>query len=370
MSRMLHSLTLVALAGLAAACTDEPTATLSTSSPEPLAVSVMSRNAYIGADVDAVIAALATPDPNDDLAALTTAIETLAVTDFPTRARAFAAEIAAAAPHVVGFAEISLIDVDLTPLGMNVDFTLDFLPILQAAFAERGLNYRVGAQVKNVDVTVAGGLVRLVDWDVVFYDGDRVSWQTVRAENFQNNIPPEALPPGLVIKRGWIWGRATIGANTVNVVHTHPESGGDGDATHPLSQLRAGQAFELVAALEGVSPVVLMGDLNDQPGSPLYQVLAGAAFADAWTALRPGETGNTCCHAYDLSNATAQLTKRIDYVFTRGMKHPGGDYPKSTITVIGDDPADRVAGPAYPLWPSDHAGLVAEFFVPPAVGSR
>jgi len=363
-------LPVLVLGGLVAACTDTgPDPSLGTTSPESLSVSVMTRNAYVGADVDAVMAALSTDDPNDDLAALTDAITTLGATDFPARAQAFADEIAAARPHVAGFAEMSLIDVDLTPLGMDVDFTLDFLPILQAALAQRGLDYALGARVQNVDVSVAG-LVRLVDYDVVLYDASRVAWQTVRAENFVNNIPPELVPPGLVIKRGWIWGRVTIGNNTINIVDTHPESGGDGDPTNPLSQLRAGQAFEIVAALEGVSPVVLIGDLNDQPGSPLYQVFTGAAFTDMWSALEPDETGYTCCNAYDLSNATPEFTKRIDYVFARGMRHPGDDYPKSSITRVGNDSADRVDGPAYSIWPSDHAGLVANFFVPPAKGLR
>jgi len=356
---------------LLAACSDAPSAPdLNSASPDPLAVSVMARNVYVGADVDAVIGALGTADDTDDFPALQYAIETLGLTDFPTRAQALAAEIAGTRPHVLGLAEISFIDIDLTPLGVGIDFTLAFLPILQAALADRGLNYAVGAEVQNIDVSVAGGLVHLVDYDVVLYDADRVAWQTVVAKTFENNIPPELLPPGLVLKRGWIWGRATIGAGTINVVSTHTESGGDGDPTHPLSQLRAGQAFEIMAALEGVSPVIVMGDLNDQPGSPLYSVLVGSAFTDVWPALRPGDPGNTCCHAYELSNAETNFVKRIDYIFARGFEHPGGDFRKSSITITGADPSERVVGPAYPLWASDHAGLVAEFFLPPATGLR
>jgi len=361
----------VPLAALLAGCSDATAPPeFAHTSPDPLAVSVMARNAYVGADVDAVIGALGTPDPTDDFPALLYAIETLGVTAFPARAEALAAEIAATRPHVVGFAEISFIDIDLGPVGVAVDFTLDFLPILQAALADRGLHYTVGALVENIDVSVAGGLVRLVDYDVVLYDTDRVTWQTVVARNFLNNVPPEALPPGIALRRGWIWGRATIGNNTVHVVSTHLESGGDGDPNHPLSALRAGQAFEIMAALEGVSPVIVMGDLNDRPGSPLYEVLAGSAFTDVWSVLRPGETGNTCCHAADLSNATAAFSKRIDYIFARGFEHPGGDFRKSAIQLTGADPAERVAGPAHALWASDHAGLVARFFLPPAHGRR
>jgi hypothetical protein len=32
---------------------------------------------------------------------------------------------------------------------------------------------------------------------------------------------------------------------------------------------------------------------------------------------------------------------------------------KGRIELVGEVPADRFAGTAHPLWPSDHAGLVA-----------
>ena len=51
-------------------------------------ISVMTQNLYVGADVDLVIRALATPNPNDDFAALMFAIETVGKTDFPARAQA------------------------------------------------------------------------------------------------------------------------------------------------------------------------------------------------------------------------------------------------------------------------------------------
>ena len=54
-------------------------------------VTVMSRNMYIGADVDRVIVALATPDPTDDLPALLGALGVVQATDFPARAAAMAA---------------------------------------------------------------------------------------------------------------------------------------------------------------------------------------------------------------------------------------------------------------------------------------
>jgi hypothetical protein len=59
---------------------------------------IITRNLYVGTNVDAVISALRTEDPADDLPALVAAIETLQRTDFPARAAAIADEIAKTHP--------------------------------------------------------------------------------------------------------------------------------------------------------------------------------------------------------------------------------------------------------------------------------
>src|SRR3954471_279684 len=62
------------------------------------AITVMTQNLYVGADVDLVIRALGTPDPGDDFPALQLAIETVGKTDFPARAQVIADEIARRRP--------------------------------------------------------------------------------------------------------------------------------------------------------------------------------------------------------------------------------------------------------------------------------
>ena len=74
--------------------------------------------------------------------------------------------------------------------------------------------------------------------------------------------------------------------------------------------------------------------------------------------LRPGVAGLTCCEPPDLSNPLPLLSRRIDYVFARGFEDPDGAL-LGTIDVVGNQPGDRVQGPAYLIWPSDHAGVVA-----------
>jgi hypothetical protein len=107
-----------------------------------------------------------------------------------------------------------------------------------------------------------------------------------------------------------------------------------------------------------------MGDLNDHPGSPMYQVLAGAGLTDMWQAMRPGAAGFTCCHAADLSNPVAKLTQRIDYVFARGLRTPH-TLVLGSIEILGARPGERVFGPAGSIWPSDHAGLALNLLLPP-----
>jgi endonuclease/exonuclease/phosphatase family metal-dependent hydrolase len=355
--RVARPLLTVAILFLAVACSDEssndggpfgPESEPQASQSTPSAITVMTRNMYVGADVDAVIAALVTPDPADDQAALVAAITTLQETAYPARAAAIADEVDSARPHVIGLQEVSKVDVSLPPLGIEVH--LDFLPTLLAEMEARGLHYDVAATVRNIEATPFPG-VSLVDEDVVLVDAERVEVHATDARTFSANLGPVA--PGVVLARGWVSASVTVGGRAYTVASTHLEPGG----IPGLDQLRAAQAVELVGALSGAAPAILMGDLNDIPGSPMYQVLAGAGFADMWTELRGAAIGSTCCHEYDLSNHVQRFDERIDYILLRDAAAP-----KGRIWLVGDVPADRFPGPAYQIWASDHAGLVARLF--------
>lgn len=349
---------LLAAVALSVAACDEPTSPTIPFGPDAGAESgapsgqfaeltVMTRNMYVGADVDAVIAALATPDLADDQAALITAIGTLHQTDFPARAGAMADEIARARPHVVGLQEVSRLDVSLPPLGVEVH--LDFLPMLLGELAARGLRYEVAAKVRNIETTPFPG-VGLIDEDAILVDAERVAVGATTSRTFAANLGEVA--PGVVLARGWVSASVTVGGRTYHVASTHFEAG----SFPGLDQLRAAQAAELVQSLPGGSPTIVMGDLNDIPGSPMYQVLVGAGFNDVWRALRGAAAGYTCCHLYDLSNPVQQFDERIDFVFARLA---AGDELKGRIDRVGDQPSDSVPGPVHRIWPSDHAGLVA-----------
>jgi hypothetical protein len=324
----------------------------------------MTQNLYVGADVDAVIAALMSEDPNDDLPALLTAIETLRKTDFSARAGAFAAAIARNRPDVVGFQEVSNIHIDLAGYGIPA-VDLHFLPVILDSLAARGLHYTVADTVRNIDVTLLGGAIGLVDYDAILVNADRVTEVVPYAQNFTYNLGE--IAPGVVLKRGFVEVGARIEGRLYWFVSTHPEP--DLNAETPLGALRQAQVAELVTVLGDSTPAFVMGDLNDDPGSPMYQVLQAAGFEDVWATLRPREKGYTVSHLADLSDPVSHLTRRIDYVWARGMDGPR-DRLQGEIKRINILPWERVQGPDYRIWSSDHAGLVAEFLEPPAHGRR
>ena len=252
-------------------------------------LTVMTQNLYVGADVDAVITALATPDPNDDIPALLDAVATIERTDFPARADAIADEIGRTHPVVVGLQEVSTIGVDIPPLGVSLH--VDFLPILLDALAAEGLNYVVAIRYENFTASPAPG-ISLTDAEVMLVDASRVQVLSAAGHTFAANLG--VVAPGVDLQRGWVTMEAVVDGTTYTFVSLHTEGTGPDEL---LLQLHALQVGEMAASLGTTSPAVVLGDFNAQPGSPAYQVMVDAGFTDVWGALRPGVRGYTCCQA-------------------------------------------------------------------------
>lgn len=320
-------------------------------------LTVMSQNLYVGADVDAVITALATPDPADDIPALLAAVATIEHTDFPARARAIAREVGRTRPAVIGLQEVSTIGVDIPPLGVSVH--LDFQQILLDALAAEGLNYQVGIRHDNFTAAPAPG-ISLTDADLLLYDASRVTAGAASGHTFQANLG--LVAPGVTLTRGWVQMEATVDGATYTVANVHTEGTGP-EAI--LLELHAYQVGEMAAALGAATPAVVMGDFNTTPGTPAYQVMEQAGFVDTWSALRPGVTGFTCCHVADLADMGSTLRERIDYVWSRGLgAAQGSGALRGQVTLLGDVPAERLQnGAGEWIWPSDHTGLVASLQV-------
>jgi endonuclease/exonuclease/phosphatase family metal-dependent hydrolase len=348
---------------VAIGCTDAPLAGPELSDVSPAiavgntrhlsaaATKLMSRNLYIGFDVDETIQALATGDPDIIQGAIEKAITTLIATDFPARAAAVAQEVDLLRPDVLGLQEVY--DMDVTVPGLP-EIHLPFLAILQQALADRGLNYVVAAEIQTTDAQLPG--ISLIDHDALLVNPDRVTVSGSDAQLYTYNLG-DPLGIGIAIVRGWTMIDASINGTELEIWNTHLESGSD----PAIVGLRGYQAAELVGRASTELPVMVMGDLNDQLGSPMYDAFTTGGFDNVWQVLEPTSPGYTCCHAADLSNVVAhfEFDQRIDHVFVRGLESIEG-----TVLRTGVLPAERVKGPYYKVYASDHAGLFAALMVP------
>jgi hypothetical protein len=352
---------LTALALLAVACADNPAVPDMEArkvSGHGSGITVMTRNMYVGADVDIVIGG----DPNQIPLLVAQAFQQMLQTNYPLRASLLADEIARTQPHLVGLQEVSLIRIQDPGdfLAGNpapaTTVVVDFLPILMAELEARGLDYRVVQTVQNTDVELpmvtspapTFADVRLTDYDAILAREDVATANTVAA-NFQAVLP---VNPFISIKRGYVAADARVNGRTYRFVNTHLESA--------TELIRGPQADELIATFAGeTKPLIMVGDFNSDAETlgPTYQKFGTAGYADAWL-RRTGteEQPLTCCHVADLSNTTFVLDERLDIVFTRNM----GLGP-AFATVFGDDPGEKSAG----LWASDHAGVAVRFPGPP-----
>jgi endonuclease/exonuclease/phosphatase family metal-dependent hydrolase len=317
--------------------------------PDPLTLRVMTRNLYLGANLDAIVKAKSL---DAALTAVAAGWAQVQANNFPTRARAIAREIGSVKPDFVGFQEAVLYRTQTPP-----DFTatpattvaLDYVAELRKALAARHLKYRFVGVAPWTDAELPAGSpatmdIRLTVRDALLVRVDRrLRVNRVRKAEYAATTP---LFGGLVTaKRGYVYADATMAGRTFRVATTHLESFND------ASQVAQGQ--ELGSALgRGRVPTILLGDLNsraDGTGTPTYANLVAAGFHDAWPEAHPGEVGLTCCHGDDLRELGGPFYSRIDYVLLKN------GFRAVAAGIVGQRPADRPHG----LWPSDHAGVWA-----------
>jgi hypothetical protein len=72
--------------------------------------------------------------------------------------------------------------------------------------------------------------------------------------------------------------------------------------------------------------------------------------------------------ASDLKNTASELDQRLDILFARNTPNMKGFAGGADLHVFGDTPASRfLTSYSYYLWPSDHAGLYGELWLPPGL---
>ena len=326
-------------------------------------VVVMSRNLYLGADIDVLL------DPNADLpTALATALQQVLQTDFPQRAnKALAQEIHDRQPHLVGLQEVTTYAITLGDgtIVPALGFPQDFMQLLLAELAALGDTYVEAARSPNValmfpiDFVQPGLFITYQDADAILVRGD----VSVLASSSGNYVNQQFLSVGGVVfpnLRGWAHVDADVNGKKIRFANTHLE-------IQLFAAVQEKQAGELIAELAASPwPVVLVGDFNsaanhDAPAeskTASYHLIRSAGYSDLWL-REPGSVGGlTCCQVADLSNTMSDLDQRLDVVFVRWGKAGFGG--QSSVKVFGNEFDDIFTHPlGYTLWPSDHAGVAA-----------
>jgi endonuclease/exonuclease/phosphatase family metal-dependent hydrolase len=312
---------------------------------------VMTQNLYLGSSLNA---ALGATTPQEFIIAVATIYGTVLFTDFPARAEAIADQIDAERPDLIGLQEVSR----WTTTGpAPPDF--DFLAILQQALDDRGLSYSVAAVSDNASIgpvplayplceesePLGACLVLLQDRDVILVNDDNLDLSVFNSQSGRYVAQVEVPTPVGVLSfdRGWASVDGTFEGKKFRFVNTHLEVGGNADV-----QEDQGREFLAGPARAG-GAVIAVGDFNsaaDGSTTTTYADLTKSYFDDAWSSDDPGYT---CCQNDTLTNFPSGLGSSIDFVFTHGASRALG------AAVIGDAPFQM----APPLWPSDHAGVVA-----------
>lgn len=331
--------------------------------PNGSAVTVMTRNLYLGADLGPVIAA---ENTEQVVAASGAVLRDVVANDFPTRAKGLAHEILEQKPDLVGLQEVAYWHTTpITPAGKEI--TIDYLDLLLNELNRGPDRYEVvvvqnefgtetpadfngvaddgpGGELANAEV-----LGRLQMRDVILArNGAGVHTWNASGGNFKTLLE---LPVGgqtVAVKRGWTATDAQVrGSHPFHFVNTHLE------AFHPL--VRAAQAKELVAPggpATSSLPVVLVGDLNSDDDTVegadrlAYLSLLGAGFVERSTSNPLGCCLNSALLAEGAGGSVADFNHQVDHVMTND---PAGiTLERSVVTGLL---------PVNGFWDSDHAGL-------------
>ncbi len=332
-------------------------------------ITVMTRNIYVGADVDAILQA---EDPNQVPLIVAQVFQSMIATNFSERAEALAKEISKNQPDLIGLQEVSLIrmqspgDAVLGGVTPAENVVIDQLQILIESLNALGLDYDVVAKVENSDVEMPMVVsavpefddVRLTDYDVILAKrGIEVS--NIDARNFKAKIVIPEM--GLELPRGYVAVTANVNGKKYRFVNTHLE---DADQGGDLLKIQLAQAAELMLRLDRVRiPVILVGDFNSAaPNELTYRLITSThRYQDTWikNTSNNNPDGFTYGHDLDLRNSTSNFWKRIDYVFFRNGMHKRKYMKLKEVKaeVVGNELKDRKPSG---LWPSDHGGVVTE----------
>ena len=350
---------------------------------------VMSRNIYLGADLNRPVVAAATAEAQGAgqagiLVALANAThetrDIVDATNFGVRSRLLAREIDFTNPDLIGLQEVALwrsgpLQLDQVGVANATTVDYDFLQMLLAELAKRGENYRAVVTGTRADVEVPsftgspfdgtmGGAVRdvrLTMRDVILLrvnSGLKVLDTADKVYNANLSIPVGGVE--FRFDRGYQYVDVSDGSEQTRFVNTHLESAS--------SDLAAAQATQVVAeATSATTRSILVCDCNSDPknstvapgdsvpNNAAYNVVR-AQYADQSKPTYWWQTGFTYGLSETVDDARSSFVERIDFVF--GRTAAGDPLSVRRTFVVGDRvwERDRDTG----LWPADHGGVVVK----------
>lgn len=327
-------------------------------------ISVMTRNLYVGTDLDPILGA---QSAQGFVAAAAAGYNQILASNPSERAAAVAKEIQLTQPDVVSLQEVYQWRTgpvfDPSPA---TTISVDQLASLQSALSARHLHYAPVVVQTNSDVEApvpAPGInadVRATDRDVILARTDLpqplLKVTNPHAGHYATNLAfPSPVLGQVVSKRGWVSVDITRLGRTTRVVNTHLER--FNPAIPATSVVQRAQNVELLASVGAVgTPVILSGDFNSGPSGanaseppPIatFTDTLDAGFVDTWTTTRSPGPGYTWPISDPDSRTTTTPDQQIDHVFTRGAIRP--------LTDVRTGFFKTPSG----LYASDHLGLVA-----------
>jgi endonuclease/exonuclease/phosphatase family metal-dependent hydrolase len=347
-------------------------------------VKVMTRNMYLGGNIFEVVNAIK-EDPGSIPFAVASFFQTVQQTNIDERAEALADEILLYEPHLIGLQEVSTYltqspgDFFAGNFSPNADFeVIDYITILMDKLKARKLKYKIAASVTNADVEVPmvteSGIIddlRMIDHDYILIRKDVLARNPV-ANNFSINAGLDIDLTGdgsgdvrFEFTRGFVAIDAKVCGQVYRFINTHLETGGDED----FKAVQAAQMHELLTILSVDTrplPFILVGDLNSDPEHtpfmhdiyglvvpPYMQAIEYAEYLDIWDVSDNWGDGLTCCFNDTVDNPDFELYERVDHIF---LLLRGRTTDRIVARVIGNN--NSYLTPTG-LWPSDHAGVVA-----------
>jgi len=367
---------------------------------------VMTRNLYLGVDIMRPLVAVdALPDDAPLAQLLTTlanatheARQIVYDTDFGTRSKLLAQEIAAAKPDLVGLQEVAMwrsgpleIGAVAVPNAETVD--LNFLKMLRTELKAEGVPYRPVSVnwLSDVEAPSFGGTlaapveprdVRLTMRDVILKRvGSGIEVLRHRERDYTNGLQVEIAGRPLDFTRGYQWVDVERDQKRFRFVNTHLEAFSSDMAFAQMQEMLEGPASTARTTIiacdcnsDPLNQSVKTSIEDTLPHSEPYWLATGEhEYFDTWLQWKPARFGWTSglnetvdepanADGWPIQGAGTEdekisWTHRIDLVLAR--RADGGPLNVVGGEVTGDRVADRyLDGEDTGLWPSDHAGVM------------